>query len=237
MHLAAVGHGLELPAFFRCFLLVPRHGGSATIVWIAERAVSFWDAHEVSATTNAQSKTGTTIVRSLRTCASINHTVSRLYLDAARKLFVMISPIAVAGSTEEMRIFPINVPSRNTSISEFGSTPLRARDLTLRNCKPDLREHGSVHTRTMTAAAFPLSLAVSRLFLVSALGASLTCAGRCCASWSFQPATLFLSQRHRADAEGHRLAIVNQSFAHCRRRRGVAGADGFEFVCVRRALA
>ncbi len=36
VHLAAVGHGLELPAFFPWFLLVPRHGGSATIVWIAD---------------------------------------------------------------------------------------------------------------------------------------------------------------------------------------------------------
>ena len=34
--LAAVGHGLELPAFFPRFLLVPRHGGSAMIVWIAD---------------------------------------------------------------------------------------------------------------------------------------------------------------------------------------------------------
>ena len=47
-------------------------------------------------------------------------------LGSRAKLLVMISPIAVAGSTEEMRIFPINVPSRNTSISEFDSTPLRA---------------------------------------------------------------------------------------------------------------
>ena len=36
VHLAAVGHGLELPAFFPWFLLVPRDGGSATIVWIAD---------------------------------------------------------------------------------------------------------------------------------------------------------------------------------------------------------
>jgi hypothetical protein len=34
--LAAVGHGLELPAFFPRFLLVPRDGGSAMIVWIAD---------------------------------------------------------------------------------------------------------------------------------------------------------------------------------------------------------
>ena len=48
-------------------------------------AVCFCAAHEVSATTNAHSKTGTTIVRSLRTCASIDYTVSRLNLDAARQ--------------------------------------------------------------------------------------------------------------------------------------------------------
>src|SRR5262245_61893634 len=34
--LAAVGHGLELPAFFPWFLLVPWDGGSATIVRIAD---------------------------------------------------------------------------------------------------------------------------------------------------------------------------------------------------------
>jgi len=34
--LAAVGHGLELPTFFPRFLLVPRDGGSAMIVWIAD---------------------------------------------------------------------------------------------------------------------------------------------------------------------------------------------------------
>src|SRR5207244_12321618 len=69
-HGSCLFHGMADP---------PRSSGSLT------RAVSFWDAHEVSATTNAQSKKGTTIVRSLRTCASINHTVSRLYLDAARQ--------------------------------------------------------------------------------------------------------------------------------------------------------
>jgi hypothetical protein len=34
--LAAVRHGLELPAFFPWFLLVPRDGGSAMIVRIAD---------------------------------------------------------------------------------------------------------------------------------------------------------------------------------------------------------
>jgi len=35
--LAAIGHGLELPAFFPRFLLVPRDGGSTMIVWIADQ--------------------------------------------------------------------------------------------------------------------------------------------------------------------------------------------------------
>ena len=35
--LAAIGHGLELPAFFPRFLLVPWDGGSAMIVWIADQ--------------------------------------------------------------------------------------------------------------------------------------------------------------------------------------------------------
>ena len=37
VHLAAVGHGLELPAFFPWFLLVPWHGGPAMIVGIADQ--------------------------------------------------------------------------------------------------------------------------------------------------------------------------------------------------------
>jgi len=36
-YLATVGHGLELPAFFPWFLLVPRDGGSAMIVGIADQ--------------------------------------------------------------------------------------------------------------------------------------------------------------------------------------------------------
>lgn len=36
--LAAIGHGLELPAFFPRFLLVPWDGGSAMIVWIADES-------------------------------------------------------------------------------------------------------------------------------------------------------------------------------------------------------
>jgi len=35
--LAAIGHRLELPAFFPRFLLVPWDGGSAMIVWIADQ--------------------------------------------------------------------------------------------------------------------------------------------------------------------------------------------------------
>ena len=49
------------------------------------RAVSFCVAHEVMPITNAHSRTGTTIVRRLRTCASINDVVSRLHLSAARQ--------------------------------------------------------------------------------------------------------------------------------------------------------
>jgi hypothetical protein len=39
--LAAIGHGLELPAFFPRFLFVPRDGGSAMIVWIADQGGLF----------------------------------------------------------------------------------------------------------------------------------------------------------------------------------------------------
>jgi hypothetical protein len=37
-HLAAIGHRLELPAFFPWFLLIPGNGGSAMIVWIADES-------------------------------------------------------------------------------------------------------------------------------------------------------------------------------------------------------
>lgn len=39
--LAAIGHGLELLAFFPRFLLVPWDGGSAMIVWIADQGGLF----------------------------------------------------------------------------------------------------------------------------------------------------------------------------------------------------
>ena len=37
LDLAAIGHGLELPAFFPWFLLVPRDGGSTMIVRITDQ--------------------------------------------------------------------------------------------------------------------------------------------------------------------------------------------------------
>jgi hypothetical protein len=58
----------------------PWSSGSST-----KRTDSLWLAHEASVIANANHRTARMFFRFLGTCASINHCVSRLHLDAARQ--------------------------------------------------------------------------------------------------------------------------------------------------------
>src|SRR5215831_17501244 len=109
--------------------------------------------------------------------------------------------------------------SRRATRAFLSSTQLRCarRDLTPRNCRPDCtRAQSRVHPLD-DCCRFPVVRSQFHAFFLSLLWGLLSLATAAVVHPAvFQPATLFLSPRHRADVEGHQLAIVKRHFADCR---------------------